>query len=103
MHPLNILESEREPWLAIDPKGVTGHPLFDVGTFVCSLPDSEPDLKRGLERRVGQLSEFLGFDRRLIRGWALAQAVLSGWWSYEDHGCGWEGAFARAALLGEIL
>jgi len=104
MHPQNILKSEREPWLAIDPKGVVGDRLYDVATFVCSLQGrSESQLRGALERRVNQLAEMLGFERGRILEWGLAQSVLSGWWSYEDHGHGWEGAFARAELCASLL
>ena len=47
---------------------------------------------RILARRVHQLADELGFDRARVRGWGLAQAVLSAWWSVEDHGHGWEWA-----------
>ena len=40
MHGGNILKSERAPWLAIDPKGVVGDPLFDVATYLCDLPEA---------------------------------------------------------------
>ncbi len=39
LHPQNILKSRRASWLAIDPKGVVGVPLYDAATFACSLPD----------------------------------------------------------------
>ena len=48
------------------------------------------------------IGQVLGFDRELILGWGLAQVVLSGWWSFEDHGRGWEGAFARAKLVASL-
>jgi streptomycin 6-kinase len=101
MHPGNILRSEREPWLVIDPKGVVGDRLYDVATFVCSVPEEEADtgLQRLLLRRASHAAELLGCDRREILAWSFAQSVLSGWWSYEDHGRGWETSFARAAAL----
>ena len=103
-HPQNILSAQRLPWLAIDPKGVVGDPLYDVATFACSLPwlSTESDQRRSLARRVDQLAEELGLDRQIIARWGLAQSVLSGWWSYEDHGGGWEEAFARARLFDSL-
>jgi streptomycin 6-kinase len=100
MHAGNILKSEREPWLAIDPKGVVGNRLYDVATFVNSVPETrlESQVKHGLERRGNQIAEMLELDREQILGWTLAQAVLSGWWSFEDHGHGWEWAFTLAEL-----
>lgn len=104
MHAGNILLSERG-WLAIDPKGVVGHPLYDVGNFVNDLsPLGDPIAERHATlRRANLLAEALGVDRREILSWALAHAVLSGWWSYEDHGAGWEWAFTRAAHTADLL
>jgi streptomycin 6-kinase len=104
MHPGNILRGGRESWLAIDPKGVVGDPFYDVATFATSLPDGldRSQLKRFLSRRVDQLAKELKIERECILAWGLAQSVLSGWWSYEDHGQGWEWAFARAELFDEL-
>jgi hypothetical protein len=53
-------------------------------------------------RRVRQLAEELGFDRERIAGWRFAQAVLSAWWSIEDHGYGWEEAITCAEILAAL-
>ena len=46
---------------------------------------SWPDLPRIQRRRVDQLAAILGFDRQPIAGYGVAQAVLSAWWTLEDH------------------
>lgn len=99
LHHWNILSAVREPWLALDPKGLIGEPAYEVGALLRNpLPQDATTLKR----RVDQLSEELGFDRARVRGWGMAQAVLSGWWSFEDEGHGWEPAIACATLLSAI-
>lgn len=93
LHHWNILAAERQPWLAIDPKGVVGEPAYEVGALLRNpYPQllHEPAPERILSRRVDQLAEGLGFERSRIIGWGFAQAVLAGWWSYEDHKHGWE-------------
>ncbi len=105
LHHDNILAAEREPWLAIDPKGIVGEPAYEVGALLRNpLPGllARPEPGRVLARRIEQLAAELGFDRARIRGWALAQAVLSAWWSYEDHGDGWRETIACAELLAAI-
>jgi streptomycin 6-kinase len=105
LHHGNILAAAREPWLAIDPKGLVGEPAYEVGALLRNpMPQllSMPDPGRLLARRVAQLADELGFDRARLRGWALAQAVLSAWWSIEDHGRGWEYGIACAELLAGI-
>ena len=100
LNPGNILRARRAGWLAIDPKGYAGDPLWDVATFLNDPPrDLSPDELRRLQaRRVALLAEALGVMRGDILAWAEAHAVLSAWWSYEDHGVGWERAVELAAL-----
>lgn len=100
MNPGNVLRAARAPWLAIDPKGYAGDPLFDVATFLNDPPAglAPADLRRLQARRVALFAEMLAQPRAAVLAWAEAHAVLSGWWSYEDHGRGWEGVLALAAL-----
>ena len=41
----------------------------------------------------------LGFERARVRGWGLAQAVLSAWWTIEDEGEFGEHNYAAARIL----
>lgn len=102
LHHENILRAGRRPWLAIDPKGVVGEPAYETGALLRNpMPRllQHPDPKRVLDRRVRVLSERLDIDRERVAAWGFAQAVLSAWWSVEDHGRGWEPAIAVAELL----
>lgn len=99
-NPGNVLRSERDDWLAIDPKGYAGHPLWDVATYLNDPPDglSPAELMSLLARQVAALAEALDVPRGEILAWAEAHAVLSSWWSYEDHGAGWEPGVALAEI-----
>jgi streptomycin 6-kinase len=102
LHYGNILAATREPWLAIDPKGVVGEPEYDTGDFLRNRLDeifasSHP--QQALKRRVDQLATELGFDRERVRLWGFTQAVLSAIWSVEDQTPGWESAISAAELL----
>jgi len=88
LHHDNILAAERQPWLAIDPKGLIGEPAYEVGVLLRNpYPQllTWPQPARILARRVDQLAEALVLDRKRILGWSIAQAVLSAWWSFEDN------------------
>jgi streptomycin 6-kinase len=105
LHHDNILAAEREPWLAIDPKGLVGERAYEVGALMRNQlpqPLTGDYASRFLARRLDQLTEELGLERARLHGWSLAQAVLSAWWSFEDHGYGWEPAMALAELLSEM-
>ena len=102
LHHDNILSADREPWLAIDPKGVVGEAEYEVGAFVRNRLFAGPKPEMLLARRVDQFVDELGFDRERIVGWSLAQAVLSAWWSFEVSGHVWNEAIACAELLAEL-
>lgn len=86
LHHENVLKSGDE-WRAIDAKGVVGDPGYETGLlFYNPFPQISylPDLRKILARRIDQLAEELAMDRVRIRGWGLAQCMLSCWWSLED-------------------
>ncbi|HLH71723.1 MAG TPA: aminoglycoside phosphotransferase family protein [Chloroflexota bacterium] len=102
LHQGNILSAEREPWLAIDPKGVVGEPICETGPLLLNkLPPrlDSAQTRRLLARRVDQLAEELGVDRDRLRAWGVIRAVMSAFWSLEDHGRGWERTLVCAKLL----
>ena len=106
LHHDNILSSERSPWLAIDPKGVVGEPACEVGALLRNLWPGRHTILHAdklLQRRAHQLAEELQIDRARVRGWAVAQAVLSAWWCLEDDSDGWESAIALASELSTLL
>lgn len=105
LHHGNVLAACRERWLAIDPKGVIGEPAYETGALLRNpLPEllAEPQPRRLLARRADQLADELGFDRKRVLDWAVAQAVLSACWTLEDHGHGWEPMIACTELLAGI-
>ena len=88
LHHWNILSAKRAPWLALDPKGVLGETAYEVGALLRNpWPDMDgvTVLLRRLPRRLDIFEEMLGFDRQRMLAWSMYQAVLSSWWTYEDH------------------
>jgi len=72
LHAGNVLRSEREPWLVIDPKPFVGDPAYDATQhlFNCGARlRSDPD---GTIRR---LADLLGVDRERVRLWTFARAA----------------------------
>ena len=103
LHHFNVLAAQREPWLAVDPKGVVGEPAYDMGAFLHNLTEllTTPHPGQVLERRIDLLAEELDLDRSRVRGWAISQAVLAAYWGWEDSGHVWEEALTFAELLSE--
>lgn len=105
LHHDNILAARRQPWLAIDPKGLIGEPAYETGALLYNpylQLLAAPNSGRILARRIDQLSEELGLDRVRVRGWGLVRAVLAAWWHVESIGEVWEEALTCAGLLAAI-
>lgn len=86
LHHENVLRVGNT-WRAIDPKGLVGDPGYEIGVlFYNPMPQLSqvPDLRKLLARRIDQLAEELEMDRARVRGWGMAQCVLSAWWHIED-------------------
>jgi streptomycin 6-kinase len=102
-HHFNILSSERG-WLVIDPKGVIGPAGYEVGPLLINPWGdllSGKNYRQMTKRRIDILHERLGFERERIREWGLAHAILSAWWSIEDHG-DWHYALAFAEMIADL-
>lgn len=102
LHHGNVLAAGRGRWLAIDPKGLIGEPAYEAGALLRNPLPQLFEMRRPAEvlsRRLDTLAAALDLDRARLRGWGLAQAVLSAWWSIEDHGAGWEPALEFFRLL----
>ncbi|MBT7616802.1 MAG: hypothetical protein HN590_05900 [Calditrichaeota bacterium] len=105
LHHYNILCAGNGSWMAVDPQGVTGEVVYETGAFLRNpypqlLKKTNP--RKILSNRIDLFTEELGFDRDRIAAWGFAQAVLSAWWSYEDHGTGWEWGVRCAEVLANI-
>jgi streptomycin 6-kinase len=71
LHAGNVLRSEREPWLVIDPKPFVGDPAYDVTQHLinCARLRSDPG------GTIDRVADLLGQDRRRVRLWVFARAA----------------------------
>ncbi|MEU1177350.1 aminoglycoside phosphotransferase family protein [Streptomyces sp. NPDC005820] len=81
LHARNILRAEREPWLAVDPKGWVGDPAYDGGTLLKALGlrlvalDDPGDVRKAALRVLDVFSEAAGLDRERVGRWAHFHVV----------------------------
>ncbi|MFI6830537.1 aminoglycoside phosphotransferase family protein [Kribbella sp. NPDC050241] len=77
-HGRNILRGNREPWLAVDPKGYVGDPAYDGATLLkpraLALMESD-DLMKALLHELDVFAEAAQLDRERVRRWAHLQVV----------------------------
>ncbi|MFI7064851.1 aminoglycoside phosphotransferase family protein [Kribbella sp. NPDC050124] len=83
-HARNILRADREPWLAVDPKGYVGDPAYDGAMFLkartLAYLESD-DLMKELRRELALFAEAAEIDPERVRLWSqlhCVQAALHG-------------------------
>ncbi|WP_326686938.1 aminoglycoside phosphotransferase family protein [Streptomyces sp. NBC_01795] len=83
LHARNILRAEREPWLAVDPKGYVGDPAYDGGTLLTSrtltLLEAD-DPRTAVHRALDVFAEAAELDRERVRRWAQLHIVQATFW-----------------------
>jgi len=100
LHQFNILAGG-ETWLAIDPSGIVGERECEIGPLILNPVEllRQPGLSEFLNRRLRQLCDEVGLDRRRAHAWSFVRAVLAILWSLEDHGEAPEEWIACSQLL----
>ncbi|MFD0772374.1 aminoglycoside phosphotransferase family protein [Streptomonospora algeriensis] len=85
INPGNILSARRSPWLAIDPKPMTGDPGYDLWPLIMQLDSPMRLIEPGptLRRRFGLAADILGEPADRLMAWSTARAVESAFHRYE--------------------
>jgi streptomycin 6-kinase len=87
LHYDNVLASEREPWLAIDPEPLSGDPGFDLLPAIDNRWDevvASGDVGGAVRYRFDLLTDRLSLDRARATGWTLARVLQNALWDIED-------------------
>ena len=82
-HAANILRAEREPWLAVDPKGYAGDPAYDAGMPIKWRPLRllrGAELRKAVHRGLDIFAEAAGLERERARRWAQFHAAQASFW-----------------------
>lgn len=90
LHAGNVLQSEREPWLVIDPKPFVGDPAYDLTQH---LLNGRTRLLADPIDTIERLSERAGVDAERVRLWAFGCAAAS---PFDDH-ADWDALARRLA------
>ena len=72
LHAGNVLASQREPWLVIDPKPFIGDPSFDAVQHMLNCDERLATDPLGLARRMAELLEV---DSERVRLWLFARCA----------------------------
>ena len=85
LHYANVLAGDREPWLAIDPKPMSGDPHYEPAPMLWNrFEELAGDVRTGVRRRFHTLVDAAGLDEHRARDWVVVRMVLNAHWSVED-------------------
>ena len=79
LHDENVLAAGRAPWLAIDPKPLSGDPGFDLWPALDNRFDADE-----IRWRFDAMTDVLGLDRARARAWTLGRLLQNTLWDVED-------------------
>ncbi|MGY2702822.1 aminoglycoside phosphotransferase family protein [Nocardioides sp. HB32] len=78
LHYENVLAADREPWLVIDPKPLSGDPHYEVAPLLWNRWDElEGDVRRGVRARFHATVDAAGLDEDRARDWVVFRMVVN--------------------------
>ncbi|MEA2484841.1 MAG: streptomycin 6-kinase [Thermoleophilaceae bacterium] len=85
LHGQNVLAADREPWLVIDPKPMSGDPHYEPAPMLWNRIQKEQrtggDLRVLLLRLFHTLVDVAGLDEDRARAWVVVRMVLNASWT----------------------
>jgi streptomycin 6-kinase len=82
-----VLAADREPWLAIDPKPVSGDPHYEVAPLLWNRWDEvlgSGDVRTAVRRRFHTVVDTAGLDEDRARDWVVVREVHNAMWTIRD-------------------
>jgi streptomycin 6-kinase len=87
LHYQNVLAADREPWLVIDPKPMSGDPHYEPAPMLWNRWDEAVgtgNLRFALRRRFHTLVDAAGLDEERARAWVVVRMVYAMVWELES-------------------
>jgi streptomycin 6-kinase len=87
LHYENVLAGDREPWLAIDPKPVSGDPHYEVAPLLWNRWDEivdSGDVRAAVRRRFHAVVDAASLDEERARDWIIVREAHDAMWAIED-------------------
>ena len=84
LHYENVLAAEREPWLVIDPKPMSGDPHYELAPLLWNRWDElAGDVRGGVRRRFHAVVDAAGLDEDRARDWVVVRMLMNVLWELE--------------------
>jgi streptomycin 6-kinase len=76
LHYENVMASDRLPWVAIDPKPMSGDPHYELAPMLWNRSEElEGDVRGGIRRRFHALVDHAGLDEHRARDWVVVRML----------------------------
>lgn len=88
LHYENVLAGDREPWLVIDPKPVSGDPHYEIAPMLWNRWDevvASGDVRTAVRRRFHTLVDAALLQEERARDWVVVRMLHNALWELEDH------------------
>jgi streptomycin 6-kinase len=86
LHYQNVLAADREPWLAIDPKPVSGDPHYEIAPLLWNRWDeiaASGDVREAVRRRFHTVVDLAELDEPKARDWVIVREAHNAMWAIE--------------------
>ncbi|HUR74769.1 MAG TPA: aminoglycoside phosphotransferase family protein, partial [Sporichthya sp.] len=104
LHYENVLAAEREPWLVIDPKPLSGDPHYELAPMLTNRWDEVAgQVRAAVRRRFDTLVDVAGLDEDRARAWVVVRVVHSAVWAVEDGGAGAQEWLTRCVAVAKAV
>jgi streptomycin 6-kinase len=85
LHYENVMAADRQPWLAIDPKPMSGDPHYELAPMLWNrFEELEGDVRRGIRARFHALVDHAGLDEHRARDWVVVRMLNNAAWRLLD-------------------
>jgi len=87
LHYENVLAGNREPWLAIDPKPVSGDPHYELAPMLWNRWEevvASGDVRDAVRRRFHTLVDAAELDEERARDWVVVRELHNALWTIQD-------------------
>ena len=87
LHYENVLAGDREPWLAIDPKPMSGDPHYEVAPLLWNRWGevvASGNVRAAVRRRFHTVADAAELDEDRARDWVVVREVHNAMWTIRD-------------------
>jgi streptomycin 6-kinase len=85
LHYENVMAADRQAWLAIDPKPMSGDPHYELAPMLWNrFEELEGDIRRGVRARFHALVDHAGLDEHRARDWVVVRMMDNACWRLQE-------------------